>query len=248
MTQVYGARFRYRPPEEVVEEVKTLMRLGQRKFVYFVDDIFNAHRKHAFAVMEGLMPLKVALDLPLHGERRRGHRDARPDARSGCLHINIGMESVNPESLHSVNKKQNHADRYNEQFAAIRRTASSSRSTSCSASTATPPTRSTPRSTKLIEYKAPLSFMFILSPRVGLKIRDELLAQGRIDHSDWDRYHSYEMRLPAQEHDPPGARGGLLAAPSASSTRSARSPDACSCPRTGTRSSRSSRTCSSAGA
>src|SRR5438445_1838704 len=45
---------------------------------------------------------------------------------------------------------------------------------------------------KLIAYKAPLSFMFILSPRVGLKIRDELAAQGRIDHSDWDRYHSYE--------------------------------------------------------
>ena len=27
VTQVYGAKFRYRPPEEVVEEVKTLMRL-----------------------------------------------------------------------------------------------------------------------------------------------------------------------------------------------------------------------------
>ena len=40
---------------------------------------------------------------------------------SGCLHINIGMESVNPESLKSVNKKQNHADRYTEQFAAIRK-------------------------------------------------------------------------------------------------------------------------------
>ena len=31
------------------------------------------------------------------------------------------MESVSPESLKSVNKKQNHADRYAEQFAAIRR-------------------------------------------------------------------------------------------------------------------------------
>ena len=56
---MYGAKFRYRPPEEVVEEVKSLMRIGKRKFVYFVDDIFNAHRKHAFAVMEGLKSLKV---------------------------------------------------------------------------------------------------------------------------------------------------------------------------------------------
>src|SRR6516162_8135715 len=34
VTQVYGARFRYRPPDEVVEEVRTLMRLGRRRFVY----------------------------------------------------------------------------------------------------------------------------------------------------------------------------------------------------------------------
>ena len=68
MTQVYGAKFRYRPPEEVVEEVKTLMRLGKRKFVYFVDDIFNAHRKHAFAVMEGLQA----------AQGRTGPASARP--------------------------------------------------------------------------------------------------------------------------------------------------------------------------
>ena len=43
------------------------MRLGRRKFVYFVDDIFNAHRKHAFAVMEGLALGKIVLD----DEKRR---------------------------------------------------------------------------------------------------------------------------------------------------------------------------------
>jgi radical SAM superfamily enzyme YgiQ (UPF0313 family) len=111
---------------------------------------------------------------------------------SGCRHINIGMESVNPESLRSVNKKQNHADRYAEQFAAIRR-----RGIEFSLNVMFGLDGDTPESfattvEQLIRYKAPLSFMFILSPRVGLKIRDELLAQGRIDHSDWDRYHSYE--------------------------------------------------------
>ena len=64
---------------------------------------------------------------------------------------------------------------------------------------------------KLIEYKAPLSFMFILSPRVGLKIRDELLAQGRIDHSDWDRYHSYECVFEPKNMTRAGAGRGLLA-------------------------------------
>jgi radical SAM superfamily enzyme YgiQ (UPF0313 family) len=193
VTQVYGAKFRYRPPDEVVEEVKTLMRLGKRKFVYFVDDIFNAHRKHAFAVMEGLKSLKVhwtclcTANVGDDGEMLDLMR------ASGCLHINIGMESVVPESLKSVNKKQNHADRYKEQFAAIRK-----RGIEFSLNVMfglDGDTKDTFDATvaRLIEYKAPLSFMFILSPRVGLKIRDELAAEGRIDHSDWDRYHSYEV-------------------------------------------------------
>src|SRR5262249_49726919 len=193
VTQVYGARFRYRPPEEVIEEVQTLMRLGRRKFVYFVDDIFNAHRKHAFAVMEGLKGLNVrwtrlcTANVGVDGEIRDLMR------ASGCLHINIGMKSVDPVSLRSVNKKQNHADRYKEQFAAIRK-----RGIEFSLNVMfglDGDTRATFDATvdKLIEYKAPLSFMFILSPRVGLKIRDELAAEGRLDHSDWDRHHSYEV-------------------------------------------------------
>ena len=122
-----------------------------------------------------------------------------------------------------MNKKQNHADKYKEQFAAIRK-----RGIEFSLNVMfglDGDTLDTFDATvdKLIEYKAPLSFMFILSPRVGLKIRDELLAQGRIDHSDWERYHSYEVRVRAQEHEPSRAGDGVLAGPAASSTRSARS-------------------------
>ena len=193
VTQVYGARFRYRPPEEVVEEVKTLMRLGKRKFVYFVDDIFNAHRKHAFAVMEGLKGLNVRWTCLCTANVGDDAEMLDLMRASGCLHINIGMESVIPESLKSVNKKQNHADRYKEQFAAIRK-----RGIEFSLNVMfglDGDNKDTFDATvdKLIEYKAPLSFMFILSPRVGLKIRDELMAEGRIDHSDWERYHSYEV-------------------------------------------------------
>ena len=193
VTQVYGAKFRYRPPDEVVEEVKVLMRLGNRKFVYFVDDIFNAHRKHAFAVMEGLKSLKVHWTCLCTANVGDDAEMLDLMRASGCLHINIGMESVNVESLKSINKKQNHADKYKEQFAAIRkRGIEFSLNVMFGLDGDTKDTFDTTVD-KLIEYKAPVSFMFILSPRVGLKIRDELAAQGRIDHSDWDRYHSYEV-------------------------------------------------------
>ena len=192
VTQVYGAKFRYRPPEEVVEEVKILLALGRRKFVYFVDDIFNAHRKHAFAVMEGLKPLKVNWTCLCTANVGDDEEMLDLMRASGCLHINIGMESISPESLKSVNKKQNHINRYTEQFANIRK-----RGIEFSLNVMfglDGDTTDTFDATvdQLIAFKAPLSFMFILSPRVGLKIRDELLAEGRVDHSDWDRYHSYE--------------------------------------------------------
>ncbi|CAN5912832.1 radical SAM protein [soil metagenome] len=192
VTQVYGAKFRYRPPEEVAEEVSALMKLGKRRFVYFVDDIFNAHRKHAFAVMEQLLPLKVRWTCLCTANIGDDEEMLALMRKSGCLHINIGMESVSPESLASVNKKQNHADRYKEQFAAIRKHGIEFSLNVMFGLDGDTTATFDATVEKLIEYKAPLSFMFILSPRVGLQIRDELMAQGRIDHSDWDRYHSYE--------------------------------------------------------
>ena len=211
VTQVYGAKFRYRPPEEVVEEVRTLMRLGKRKFVYFVDDIFNAHRKHAFAVMEGLRPLKVHWTCLCTANVGDDAEMLDLMRASGCLHINIGMESVSPESLKSVNKKQNHADKYAEQFAAIRK-----RGIEFSLNVMFGLDGDTKDSfdatvDRLIGYKAPMSFMFILSPRVGLKIRDELHGTGPDRPQRLGPLPQLRMRLRAEEHDPPGARGGVLA-------------------------------------
>ncbi len=41
-------------------------------------------------------------------------------ARSGCLHVNIGMETISPESLKAINKKQNKIKDYERQFKALR--------------------------------------------------------------------------------------------------------------------------------
>jgi radical SAM superfamily enzyme YgiQ (UPF0313 family) len=193
VTEVYGARFRNRPVNEVLDEVRTLMRVGNRRFVYFVDDIFNAHRKHAFAVMEGLEKLKVHWTCLCTANVGDDLEMLRLMRRSGCLHINIGMESVNPESLQAVNKKQNHAEKYKQQFANLRKHGLEFSLNVIFGIDGDTIDVFDATVQKLIEYKAPLSFMFILSPRVGLKIRDELLAQGRVDHSDWNRYMSTEV-------------------------------------------------------
>ena len=47
VTQVYGGRFRHRPVEEIIEEIKAIRRLTGSDFIYFVDDNFVANRRHA---------------------------------------------------------------------------------------------------------------------------------------------------------------------------------------------------------
>jgi hypothetical protein len=45
----------------------------------------------------------------------------------------------------------------------------------------------------LIRIKAPVSFMFILAPRVGTRVREQLLKEGRIFDHDWTRYCGFKV-------------------------------------------------------
>ncbi len=64
-----------------------------------MDDNFVADRRHAMAIMEGLIPLGL-----IYGCLATANVGDDPEvldlmARSGCLHVNIGMESIDPETL-----------------------------------------------------------------------------------------------------------------------------------------------------
>ncbi len=192
VTQVYGRKFRHRPPDEVEAEVREIMRMTGRRAIYFVDDIFNANRKHAFEVMERLLPLKINWTCLCTANIGNDAEFLDMMRKSGCNHINIGMETVNAENLKLINKKQNHADKYEQQFKEIRK-----RGIEYSLNVLFGLDGDTRESfdatlALLKKYKAPMAFAFILAPRVGLEIRRKMLDEDRILHSDWSRYTSYE--------------------------------------------------------
>jgi radical SAM superfamily enzyme YgiQ (UPF0313 family) len=193
VTQVYGGRFRHRPVEEVLEEIRAIRRLTDTRLIYFVDDNFVAHRAHAMEIMERLIPLKL-----IYGCLATVTVGDDPELldlmkRSGCLHVNIGMESISAESLASVNKRQNRIKDYERQFKALR-----DRGIGYSVNVMfglDGDRNDIFESTVdfLIRIKAPLSFMFILSPRVGTKVREQLLAEGRIFDHDWRNYCGFKV-------------------------------------------------------
>jgi radical SAM superfamily enzyme YgiQ (UPF0313 family) len=193
VTQVYGGKYRHRPVAEVIHEIRQIQRLTGSPFIYFVDDNFVANRRHAMAVMEQLIPLKL-------GYGCLATVNVGSDAElldlmklSGCLHINIGMESISPDSLAAINKKQNRIRDYERQFKALR-----DRGIGYSVNVmfgldgdkldifdATVDF--------LIKIKAPVAFMFILAPRPGTKVRGLLLKEERIFDHRWPNYCGFKV-------------------------------------------------------
>jgi radical SAM superfamily enzyme YgiQ (UPF0313 family) len=114
----WGQRFRFRPIDEVVEEIRS-MPPGD---VTFIDDNIFGHTNRAKALFEALIPLK---------RRWMGQGDLRvsrdPELldlarRSGCGWIFLGIESTSVDNLKSVNKDRiNRAEDYEQSIATIRR-------------------------------------------------------------------------------------------------------------------------------
>ncbi len=193
VTQVYGGKFRHRPVEEVIEEIKAIRQLTGSDFIYFVDDNFVANRRHAMAIMERLIPLKL-----IYGCLATANVGDDPEvldlmARSGCLHVNIGMESISQESLRAINKKQNKIKDYERQFKAFRDRGIGFSVNVMFGLDGDRPDIFQTTVDFLIRVKAPVSFMFILAPRPGTKIREQLLAEGRIFDHDWTNYCGFKV-------------------------------------------------------
>ena len=193
VTQVYGGKFRHRPVDEVIHEIQEIRRLTNSGFIYFVDDNFVANRRHAMEIMERLIPLKL-----IYACLATANVGDDPEvldllARSGCRHVNIGMESISAESLKAINKKQNKIKDYERQFKALR-----DRGIGFSVNVMFGLDGDRPEIFEttvdfLNRVKAPAAFMFILAPRPGTKVQSQLLQEGRIVDRDWTHYSGFQV-------------------------------------------------------
>jgi radical SAM superfamily enzyme YgiQ (UPF0313 family) len=192
VTQVYGGRFRHRPLDNVIHEILEIRRLTDSRFIYFVDDNFVANRGHALQLMERLIPLK--LNYACLTTVSVGDDPEVLDllARSGCRHVNIGMESISPDSLKAINKKQNKIKNYERQFRAFRDRGIGFSINVMFGLEGDGPEIFDTTVDFLNRVKAPAAFMFILAPRPGTKVQAQLLQQGRIFDRDWTHYSGFQ--------------------------------------------------------
>jgi radical SAM superfamily enzyme YgiQ (UPF0313 family) len=193
VTQVYGGKFRHRPVDEVINEIQEIRRLTGSGFIYFVDDNFVAHRGHALEITEKLIPLK--LDYACLATANVGDDPELLDllVRSGCVHLNIGMETISAASLQAINKKQNKVKDYDRQFKALRDRGLGFSVNVMFGLDGDGPEIFDETVDFLILAKVPVAFMFILAPRPGTEVQEQLFKEGRIFDHNWANYGGFKV-------------------------------------------------------
>ncbi|MBS1791086.1 MAG: B12-binding domain-containing radical SAM protein [Acidobacteria bacterium] len=116
VTQMYGKKYRTRPVEHIVEEIKRF----QSKRLLFVDDNIFLSRSYAYELCEALIPLKISwagqgsLDLIARDDEL-----LKLAVRSGCISLFVGIESLDQETLNAANKQFNQVQTYKEKLRKI---------------------------------------------------------------------------------------------------------------------------------
>lgn len=171
-----GERYRYRPAEEVVAEIR---HSGARN-VFFADSMFAGKKERAMELMEALIPLRIrwstlwttylCLD------------DAFMDVakRSGLLHVNMGMESISEDTLAAMNKRFNKVDNYESILGGLRR-----RGISYSLNFVFGFEGETPDAMErtlrfLHHHRVPVAYFYILGPHKGTPLYDRMMAAGQV--------------------------------------------------------------------
>ena len=172
-----GDSYRCRPVPEVIEEIKHC----RSRNILFGDSNFGGKRSHAMELMEALIPLKVRWSALWSSYLCNDAAFLDLAQRSGLLHVNIGIESINPDTLDGMNKRFNKASRYGEMLANLRR-----RGISYSLNFIfgwDGETEGAFRATLnfLQDHKVPVAYFNILTPVKGTPLYDRLQSEGA-DH------------------------------------------------------------------
>lgn len=110
LRQIYDPMVRFRPPEEVAAEVRSLR---SPTFAFWDDQLFlDPH--YSRTLFRALEPIGKTWAAMVTLSSVRDDDFVRAAARAGCVCLFLGLESFSEESLRSVNKGFNRVEAYKE--------------------------------------------------------------------------------------------------------------------------------------
>ncbi|RCK75967.1 MAG: BchE/P-methylase family protein [Candidatus Ozemobacter sibiricus] len=120
VTALYGARARRVPVADVLRDARQARRELGRRLIYFTDPNFAADMAHAKEILRGLIAADLGLGWLASVDLRAlaDEEFLRLARASGCFTLQVGLETLEHQNLHAVNKS--FAARL-DQTAAVRR-------------------------------------------------------------------------------------------------------------------------------
>ena len=192
---IFGSAVRFRSPENVLEEIKEMVeRFGIRQFA-FSDDTFTVLPDRVHRICDGI--IEQGLDVEWVCQARvntvnygllKKMRDA------GCIQIDYGVESGDPEVLRKMKKNITH----DQVKRAIRMTNKLGINTFAYYILGTPydDIRSTKRTISFARrLGASRSYFNILVPYPGTEIYNNAISEDTLMVSDWSYYHQEKTVL-----------------------------------------------------
>lgn len=189
VTQFYGGSYRFYPIENVVRDV----RATGSPFISFIDDNIAANPRYCMELCEALKPLKIIWGSQCNIGVAKNKELLRAMADSGCVGLFLGVESVNAESLASVNKKFNKVEEYSEALKAIRDAGIMPMVSMIFGLDGDDERTFQATYDFLVKNRVPIAYIFILTPGPGTRLFENLMNEGRLLHRDWSRYGGDEV-------------------------------------------------------
>lgn len=120
ITAFFEARYRKRPVDQVIRDVRAAKRNGT-SYITFIDDNIGVDFGYCTELWEALIPEKITWmsQCSLHiADRPEMLKLAH---RSGCRLLSFGIETTSPGALRGIEKEWNRPERYRDAVDAIRR-------------------------------------------------------------------------------------------------------------------------------
>lgn len=180
-----GDQYRCRPVPEVIAEIKHC----RSRNILFGDSNFGGKRSHTMELMEALIALRVRWSALWSSYLCQDTEFLDLAKRSGLLHVNLGIESISPDTLDGMNKRFNKVNRYAEILTNLRRRGISYSLNFIFGWDGESEGAFTATLRFLEEHKVPAAYFNILTPVKGTPLYHRLLKEGRIlNIQDIDRW------------------------------------------------------------
>lgn len=187
---MFGRKYRFKSIDRVVRELKSVS--PGINHIFFIDDNFAANKKRTKALLRAMKENRINLEwsAQVRTDIARDPELVRLMAETGCFSVFVGFESINPKTLELYNKAQQVEDINN----CIRMLKSHSihihgMFVLGSDTDDIQTIRSTQKYASHLDIDS-LQFM-MLTPLPGTPVFEEMKAEGRLLHTEWNKYDAH---------------------------------------------------------